>query len=105
MEKTRQERVCQQLTETNDLLSQSAVNAAKDLEREKLLVQSRYEGELDELRKRLRDGDAHMEKVRVHEQTQRLQLLDEASTEADDIFCRHKSLPFPLAAQFRARKD
>lgn len=55
------------------------MNAAKDLEREKLLVQSRYEKELDELRKRLQDGDADMERVRVHEQNQRLQLLDEAS--------------------------
>jgi hypothetical protein len=79
------------------------VNAAQDLEREKLSVQSRYEKELDELRKRLQDGDADMEKVRVHEQNQRLQLLDEASRMSE--CARDRWLTFLSALQLNSAQE
>lgn len=103
-EKARQERLCHQLTEANDQLSQSAVNAAKDLEREKTLIRSQYEEELNELRKRLRDGDDDMESVRVHEQNQRLQLLDEVSLEEGCFFEQTRRLIFCTCSSIRHKK-
>lgn len=81
----RQDRLCQQLSEANEKLAQSAVGAAKDLEREKLLIQSRCQKQIDELSKRLRDGDEDMERVRITEQNQRLQLLDEVSLDGHAV--------------------
>lgn len=80
------------------------MNAGKDLEREKTLIRSHYEKELDELRKRLRDGDEDMESVRVHEQNQRLQLLDEVSLEKGVMHMQTGRLIFRTCSSTRHKK-
>jgi cupin superfamily acireductone dioxygenase involved in methionine salvage len=78
-ELAKQEILCEQLRQANEQLALRVDNTPKDFEREKQLLQSQYQGEINALRKRLQEGDEDMDRVRLAEQNQRLQLLDEVS--------------------------
>ncbi|KAJ9093603.1 hypothetical protein QFC19_008270 [Naganishia cerealis] len=81
----RLQKTCQQLKEANDKLSQRALDVSGEIEREKRKIQSQYQNEIEDLRRQLRDGDEDMERVRIHEQTQRIQLLDELNSAQERI--------------------
>ncbi|KAJ9108947.1 hypothetical protein QFC21_000269 [Naganishia friedmannii] len=73
-------KTCQQLRETNDILSQRALGISDEIEQEKRKIQTQNQKDIDDLRRQLRDRDEEMERVRSREQTQRLQLLDELNS-------------------------
>jgi chromosome segregation ATPase len=70
-------KICQQLREANDILSQRALGVSDEIEQEKRKIQSQTQKDIEDLRRQLTDGDEEMERVRSREQNQRLQLLDE----------------------------
>ena len=78
-ELAKQHTMCEQLRQANEQLAQRVDSTHKDFEREQQRLQSQYQKEIAELRKRLQDGDEDMDRVRLAEQNQRLQLLDEVS--------------------------
>lgn len=78
-ELAKQEILCEQLRQANEQLALRVDSTPKNFEREKQLLQSQYQSEIDALRKRLQEGDEDMDRVRLAEQNQRLQLLDEVS--------------------------
>jgi cupin superfamily acireductone dioxygenase involved in methionine salvage len=78
-ELAKQEILCEQLRQANEQLALRVDSTPKDFDREKQLLQSQYQGEINALRKRLQEGDEDMDRVRLAEQNQRLQLLDEVS--------------------------
>lgn len=69
--------MCEQLRLANEQLAHRVDSTPKDSEREQQRLQLQYQKEIAELRKRLQDGDEDMDRVRLAEQNQRLQLLDE----------------------------
>lgn len=78
-ELAKQQIMCEQLRLANEQLALRVDSVPNDFERKKQLLQSQYQNEINELRKRLQEGDEDMDRARLAEQNQRLQLLDEVS--------------------------
>ncbi|GHJ89221.1 hypothetical protein NliqN6_5623 [Naganishia liquefaciens] len=84
-ELAKQNTMCEQLRLANEHLAHRVDSTPKDFEREMQHLQLQYQKEIADLRERLRGGDEDMDRVRLAEQNQRLQLLDELNSAQEKI--------------------
>ncbi|KAK4687380.1 hypothetical protein P7C73_g2748, partial [Tremellales sp. Uapishka_1] len=75
-----QAETCDRLSEANDSLSARALTLAEDAEEEKRTLQRKLEGEIEALKKKLRDAEEDVDEAHSKGQAQRIQLLDELNS-------------------------
>ncbi|KAK8861587.1 hypothetical protein IAR55_002410 [Kwoniella newhampshirensis] len=75
-----QQETCNRLSEANDTLSAKALELAQAAEDEKRALQSKLQGEVDEMRVKLKECEEDADEERAKSQGQRIQLLDELNS-------------------------
>ena len=103
-ELAKQNTMCEQLRLANEHLAHRVDSTSKDFEREMQHLQLQYQKEIADLRERLRGGDEDMDRVRLAEQNQRLQLLDEVGIKRNSSKSWRTEPKHPSSSSTRLRR-